>query len=122
MNLSAGDIGVIVVCLLVGYWVVGAVMLWLKPKAAEKAEHGEPPPQVRPDDAPPPWNEVLGIHADATPQEIRDAYRSQVARYHPDKVASLGEEIRAVAEQMTQRITMAYQEGMRRHGVKQQDS
>jgi preprotein translocase subunit Sec63 len=29
--------------------------------------------------------EVLGIRRDASPEQIRAAYREQVARYHPDK-------------------------------------
>jgi hypothetical protein len=37
MNLSAGEIGAIVVGLLLGYWAVGAVMLWLRPKRDEPA-------------------------------------------------------------------------------------
>jgi curved DNA-binding protein CbpA len=29
--------------------------------------------------------EILGVRPDATPEQIRAAYREQVARYHPDK-------------------------------------
>ena len=45
----------------------------------------------------------------ASPEEIREAYhRSLMAQYHPDKVASLGPEIRELALRKSQQITEAY--------------
>ena len=31
------------------------------------------------------WYEVLRIKSDATPEEIKQAYRAAILRYHPDK-------------------------------------
>ncbi|MDD2603261.1 MAG: DnaJ domain-containing protein [Desulfobacteraceae bacterium] len=52
---------------------------------------------------------VLGLSADATAEEIHRAYRQLAAKYHPDKVAHLGEEFRRLAEQRFKEIQAAYQ-------------
>jgi DnaJ-domain-containing protein 1 len=57
---------------------------------------------------------VLGVPRDASPQEITHAYREQIKRYHPDRVADLGEELRQVAHRRTLDIQRAYAEIGRR--------
>ncbi len=52
--------------------------------------------------------EVLGVSADATQDDIDRAYRQLMGKYHPDKVAGAGEEIRARAEQRSRDINGAY--------------
>ena len=49
----------------------------------------------------------------ATRAEISHAYKRRISEYHPDKVAHLGEEIRAVAERRSKEINVAYEEAMR---------
>src|SRR5262249_54049212 len=44
----------------------------------------------------------------ASQETIQAAYRSLIARYHPDKVASLGPELQAVANARTKEINFAY--------------
>jgi preprotein translocase subunit Sec63 len=39
-----------------------------------------------------------------------------ISKYHPDKVDSLGQELKDLAGQKSQQITAAYQEGMRARG------
>ena len=58
----------------------------------------------------PPWHDVLGVPPDATHEQIVSAYRSQMSQYHPDKVATLGPEIRALAEQRAKELNAAYAE------------
>ena len=60
---------------------------------------------------------VLGLSADATAEEIHQAYRRLAAKYHPDKVAHLGEEFRRLAEQRFKEIQAAYQELKQRRGI-----
>ena len=59
-----------------------------------------------------PWT-VLGIAPGATPAEVRHAYRQQMKRYHPDRVASLGADLQKVAHSRTRDIQRAYEEIIR---------
>jgi DnaJ like chaperone protein len=52
---------------------------------------------------------VLGLSPGASREEIKAAYRRLAAKYHPDKVAHLGEEFREIAEQRFKEIQEAYQ-------------
>lgn len=53
---------------------------------------------------------VLGVPPGASAEEITRAYREQMSRYHPDRVAHLGEELRLLAHQKTLEIQRAYAE------------
>lgn len=75
---------------------------------SEDAHPHEPSQQHRP------WWGVLGVPQIATRDEIARAYKRRISEYHPDKVAHLGEEIRAVAERRSKETNAAYDEAMRR--------
>jgi DnaJ-domain-containing protein 1 len=51
---------------------------------------------------------VLGVPRGASPDEITRAYREQMKRYHPDRVADLGDELQQVAHRKTLAIQRAY--------------
>lgn len=51
---------------------------------------------------------VLEIEAGATDEEVKKAYRKMAIKYHPDKVASLGEEFQKGAKEKFQKIQEAY--------------
>ena len=53
---------------------------------------------------------VLGLERNASREEVRQAYRRLAGKYHPDKVAHLGEEFRDLAEERFKEIQRAYQE------------
>lgn len=72
------------------------------------------PPGTNPDGRRSP-REVLGVAADASPEEIKAAYRELANRYHPDKVSHLGEEFQALAESRFKEIQAAYRELMRQN-------
>jgi len=77
------------------------------PREESKERTGTVP---EPDASPPPSpHEVLGVDPQATPEEIRAAYRRLANQYHPDKVSHLGEEFRVLAEQKFKEIQEAYQ-------------
>jgi DnaJ like chaperone protein len=54
-------------------------------------------------------HEVLGVDRGASREEIRHAYRELANKYHPDKVAHLGEEFQKLAEKRFKEIQEAYQ-------------
>ncbi len=61
--------------------------------------------------------DILEIPPTATLDEIKQAYRRQANRYHPDKVAHLGEELQQLAREKFQEIQGAYEELLRRKGA-----
>lgn len=56
---------------------------------------------------PSPW-EILGVTPDASQDEIKAAYRKRMQEYHPDLVANLGPDLRALAEEKAKEINEAY--------------
>ena len=54
------------------------------------------------------YAEVIGLKAPFTIDEIKPSYRKLIAKYHPDRVAVMGEEIREVAEKKAKEINRAY--------------
>lgn len=60
---------------------------------------------------------VLGIESNATDEEIKKAYRQMAIRYHPDKVASMGEEYQKGAQEKFQKIQEAYENIKKQRGM-----
>jgi DnaJ like chaperone protein len=52
---------------------------------------------------------ILGLDSKSNDSEIKLAYRKMAAKFHPDKVAHLGEEFTKVAEEKFKAINDAYQ-------------
>ncbi len=55
--------------------------------------------------------QLLGIESNASDQEVKKAYRKQMAQHHPDKLVARGlpEEMIKVATEKTQEIKLAYE-------------
>jgi DnaJ like chaperone protein len=53
---------------------------------------------------------VLGVAPGASRDEITRAYREQLKRYHPDRVADLGPELQQVAHRKTVELQRAFDE------------
>lgn len=60
---------------------------------------------------------VLGVARNATFEEIKTAYRTKMREYHPDKVASLGAELRELAERKAKQINEAFEALSRQHAT-----
>ena len=52
---------------------------------------------------------VLGIDKSATDEEVKKAYRKLAMKYHPDRVETMGEEIKRNAEKQFKEINEAYE-------------
>jgi DnaJ-domain-containing protein 1 len=102
MNLA--QFAVIALGLVVGYWAVGK--LFFPAKGA----------------APPPvgalaWHQVLQVSPQATPDQIREAYHTLIAKYHPDQIEAVGGQLQDAAAVRASEITSAYTAGLRAHGL-----
>ncbi len=61
---------------------------------------------------------VLNITPKATNDEIKKAYREMAKKYHPDKVANLGDEIKSKATEKFRTINEAYKILKEKRGIK----
>ena len=61
---------------------------------------------------------VLEISPNATDQEVRAAYRRLALKHHPDRVATLGEDVKKAAEEKFQEINNAKERIYKARGMK----
>jgi hypothetical protein len=54
------------------------------------------------------YYDVLGVPREATPEQIRAAYRALVQLFHPDRLRHLRPEVRAFAEERLKALNQAY--------------
>lgn len=54
--------------------------------------------------------QILGLERGATQAEIIAAYKREAAKYHPDKVSHLGQELQTLAHERMLLISRAYNE------------
>jgi DnaJ like chaperone protein len=60
---------------------------------------------------------ILEITKSASDKEVKKAYRRMAVRYHPDKVAQLGENVKKGAKEKFQRIQEAYEQIKKERGM-----
>ena len=61
---------------------------------------------------------VLEIDPSATNEEVRTAYRRLALKHHPDRVATLGEDVKKAAEEKFQQINNAKERIYKARGIK----
>ena len=60
---------------------------------------------------------ILEVDRSATNEEIKKAYRSMAIKYHPDKVAYLGDDIKKAANEKFQKVNEAYEKIKKERGI-----
>ena len=64
------------------------------------------------------YYEVLGVERTADDQALKSAYRKLALKHHPDRVATLGEDIKRAAEEKLQDINNAKEIIYKARGIK----
>lgn len=116
--MSTTEILVIAFGSFLGYWIVSKLFTSKangKPKNSEDT-YADSSTQGHQQERAPEWFDVLKVSRNASSEEIQAAYKSLIRQYHPDKVATLGEELKALAEEKSKEINAAYQAGLRARG------
>jgi len=60
---------------------------------------------------------ILEITPAATDEEVKKAYRRMAAKHHPDKVATLGEDVQKAANEKFQKVNEAYEKVKGQRGM-----
>ena len=60
---------------------------------------------------------VLEVTPEATNEEVKTAYHKMAIKYHPDKVAHLGDDIQNSAKEKFQKLNAAYEEIKKQRGM-----
>lgn len=130
--MTINEIAVLIGGALLGYWIVSS-MLWSKKDGVTarrddgvdansswgSREGSEPPgpesSSSRNDEGTERnWFVILEIAETASNSEITAAYKKMMSQYHPDKVATLGQELQLLAERKSKQINAAYDYAMKR--------
>lgn len=61
---------------------------------------------------------ALGIEPSATDDDIKSAYRKMAMKYHPDKLAGLGEDVKKAGEEKFRAVKDAYDHLKKERGIK----
>lgn len=63
------------------------------------------------------WYKILEIEASASDDEVKKAYRRMAMKYHPDKVSTMGEDVKRAAHEKFQKLNEAYEKIKKERGM-----
>ena len=109
--MSLGNIVMLLIIAWLGYMIVSYFLNHFPgstARATSPPPRPEAPRRVEPDDIAHTWYRTLDVAESATLDEVSLAYRKKITQYHPDKVASLGPELRELAESKSKQLNEAY--------------
>jgi DnaJ-domain-containing protein 1 len=113
----ANVVVIVAICFALGYRLV-SVLLERRSKHAERRSATADRTQDDPESIEGYYRKVLRVSESAGEEEIRTGYRTQLAKYHPDKVTHLGDEFYDLASRRTKEIIEAYEYFKRQYGYK----
>jgi len=61
---------------------------------------------------------VLGVSKDSTDIEIKKAYRKMANKYHPDKIAHLGDDFKEISQEKFKSVSEAYRKIKKERNIK----
>jgi DnaJ-domain-containing protein 1 len=113
------EFAVVVGCGLVGFVIVNAFIDNRRAKTQQRdgdengngkadREGARKDQSDRKDDPPRTWWEVLNVDRNATAEQIKEAFRKEISKYHPDRVEGLGIELRELADRKAKEVNGAY--------------
>jgi len=117
--MSGAEFLIVLGGLAVGYWVVSKFLFGqprepARPEAVPASAGIDNP---APDGPAPTCHEILQVSPQASVPEIRQAYRTLISQYHPDKVATLGPELQDLAARKSAQINEAYRQALLEHNA-----
>ncbi|MEZ4755687.1 MAG: TerB family tellurite resistance protein [Flavobacteriales bacterium] len=62
--------------------------------------------------------QILEVPPDASDDDVKKAYRRMAMKYHPDKVAQLGDEVQKAATEKFKKVQEAYEQIQQQRGMK----
>jgi DnaJ like chaperone protein len=63
------------------------------------------------------WYKILEIDANVSDDEVKKAYRRMAMKYHPDKVSTMGEDVKRAAHEKFQKLNEAYEKIKKERGM-----
>jgi len=60
----------------------------------------------------------LNVDQNASTEQIKNAFRKEISKYHPDRVEGLGVELRELADRMAKEVNHAYTVVKQQRGFK----
>tara|TARA_Y100000591_G_C21781135_1_gene671130 strand:+ start:302 stop:676 length:375 start_codon:yes stop_codon:yes gene_type:complete len=62
------------------------------------------------------YGKILGLKGKVNRKEIHNAYKIKIKKYHPDKVASMADELKDIALERTKEINEAFEYFKKKYG------
>jgi DnaJ like chaperone protein len=63
------------------------------------------------------WYKILEVDANASDEDVKKAYRRMAMKYHPDKVSTMGEDVKRAAHEKFQKLNEAYEKIKKERGM-----
>lgn len=63
------------------------------------------------------WYKILEVDASASDEDVKKAYRRMAMKYHPDKVSTMGDDVKRGAHEKFQKLNEAYEKIKKERGM-----